>query len=192
MKLPPFKLERYFAQYEFKVQYSLCSSDCESVTTGALLDLEPDARERFEQLALSYTESPGAPTLRQAITPIYTTVQPEQILVHTGAEEAIYLFMHAALTADDHIIVHSPCYQSLLDVAVSIGCHVTEWKARAENNWALDVDEIESMIRPHTRVIVVNTPHNPTGYLMPRAEYLRLNEIAQRHNIILFSDEVYR
>lgn len=192
MNLPPFKLERYFARYEFNVQYSLCSSDCESVTTGTLLDLEPEAREQFEHLTLAYTESPGAPTLRQAITRIYTTVQPEHILVHTGAEEAIYLFMHAALTANDHIIVHSPCYQSLLDVAASIGCEVTRWSAREDKNWALDLDELQAMIRPNTRVIVVNTPHNPTGYLMPRSDYAELNAIAQQHDIILFSDEVYR
>lgn len=192
LPLPPFKLERYFATYEFNVQYTLSSSDCESVTTGTLLDLEPDARELFEQHALGYTESAGAQGLRQAISRIYTTVQPEQILVHTGAEEAIYLFMHATLTADDHIIVHSPCYQSLTEVASSIGCDVTPWMAREENNWVPDLDELQSMIRPHTRVIVVNTPHNPTGYLMPCADYLRLNEIAQQHKIILFSDEVYR
>lgn len=192
MQLPPFKLERYFAKYEFNVQYTLCSSDCESVTTGALLDLESDARERLEQLALGYTESPGAPTLRQAITRIYTTVQPEHVLVHTGAEEAIYLFMHAALTSDDHIIVHAPGYQSLYEVAASIGCEVTRWNGRQKKGWALDLEELRGMIRPNTRVIVVNTPHNPTGYLMPRADYEQLNHIAREHDVILFSDEVYR
>lgn len=197
--LSPFKLERYFAQYEFHVQYTLCSSDCEAVTIHDLLELEPDARARFEQHWLGYTESPGAPTLRAEIAKIYQTIQPEHVLVHTGAEEAIFLFMHAALCAGDHVIVHAPCYQSLTEVAASIGCQVSPWRAREENRWALDVDELRGMLRPNTRVIVVNTPHNPTGWLMPRGDssflgtsFLRVNEIARERNIILFSDEVYR
>jgi aspartate/methionine/tyrosine aminotransferase len=192
MNVTPFKLERYFAQYEFAVQYTLCSSDCEAVTVHDLLELEPDARARFEKHWLGYTEAPGAPTLRAEIARSYETVQSENILVHTGAEEAIFLFMHAALQAGDHVIVHAPCYQSLTEVARSIGCAVSQWRARAENNWTLDADELRALIRPNTRAIVVNTPHNPTGYLMPHAEYLRVNEIAREHNLILFSDEVYR
>lgn len=192
MNLKPFKLERYFAAYEFNVQYTLCSSDCEAVTINDLLALEPDARETFGQHWLGYTESQGAPSLRREIARVYETMQPEHILVHTGAEEAIFLFMHAALSAGDHIIVHSPCYQSLFQVAESIGCEISRWHAREENAWALDVDELRGMIRPNTRVIVVNTPHNPTGFLMSRADFFRVNEIAREHNIILFSDEVYR
>lgn len=192
MKLEPFKLERYFAAYEFNVRYTMCSSDCEAVSIGDLLALETDAREKFHAHWLGYTESQGAPTLRSEIARVYETIAPEQILVHAGAEEAIFLFMHAALNAADHIIVHSPCYQSLCDVAASIGCEVTRWNARAENGWALDVDELEKLIRPNTRVLVINTPHNPTGYLMPRADFFRVNEIARAHNLILFSDEVYR
>lgn len=192
MQLAPFKLERYFAQYEFNVQYTLCSSDCEAVRIQDLLNLETDARAHFEQHWLGYTESQGAPSLRAEIAKIYQTIEPRQVLVHTGAEEAIFLFMHAALVAGEHIIVHAPCYQSLTEVARSIGCEVTLWRARVENDWALDVDELRGLIKTNTRVIVVNTPHNPTGYLMPRADFLRVNEIAREHNIILFSDEVYR
>lgn len=192
MQLPPFRLERYFAEYEFNVRYTLCSSDCESFSIADLLDLEEGARERFEQHWLGYTESPGAPALRQEIAQIYAATKPEHILVHTGAEEAIFLFMHAALHAGDHVIVHSPCYQSLTEVAQSIGCQVSRWNARAENGWALDIDELRGMIRPNTRVVVVNPPHNPTGYLMSRAHYQQVNDIALAYNLILFSDEVYR
>ncbi len=192
MSLPPFQLERYFARYEFNVEYTLCSSDCEAVSIGDLLDLEPDARERFERHWLGYTESPGAPSLRAEIARIYQTIQPEHVLVHTGAEEAIFLFMHAALQPGDHAIVHSPCYQSLSQVAQSIGCEVTPWRARERNGWALDLGELRDLVRPNTRVVVVNTPNNPTGYLMPRAEFVELNEFAREQNLVLFSDEVYR
>jgi aspartate/methionine/tyrosine aminotransferase len=192
MRIPTFQLERYFAKYEFDVEYLLCSSDCESMAIQDLLALEPGAADRFQEHWLGYTECPGSPSLRRAICDLYEKIAPEQVLVHSGAEEAVFLFMHAALQAGDHVIVHCPCYQSLIEVARSIGCDVTSWKAREEAGWALDLDELQSAIRPNTRAIVINTPHNPTGYLMGRESFETLNRLAAENGIVLFSDEVYR
>ncbi len=192
MKISPFKIERYFARYEFKVDYVLCGSDCESMTIGELLSFEPNAADRFHQLWLGYTESQGSPPLRHEISRIYQKITPEQVLVHTGAEEAVFLFMHAVLRPEDHLIVHWPCYQSLMEVARSIGCEVSLWRADEENGWALDPDDLQKMIKPNTRVIVVNTPHNPTGYLMHAEAFQEISRIAGDNGIILFSDEVYR
>lgn len=192
MELPVFKLERYFARYEFKVRHLLCSSDCESVTVKDLLALEAGAGESLENLWLGYTESQGAPALRQEISRLYDTIGPDQVLVHSGAEEAIFLFMHAALSPGDHLIVHWPCYQSLHEVARSIGCEVTFWEAREEQGWSLDPDDLAAQIRPQTRAVIINTPHNPTGWLMPRDEFVRLNRMLDERGILLFSDEVYR
>ena len=192
MQISPFKIERYFAKYEFNVDYVLCGSDCESMTVDELLSLEPDAADRFRKLWLGYTESQGSPTLRDEISQIYQEITPKQVLVHTGAEEAIFLFMHAMLSADDHVIVHWPCYQSLMEVARSIGCEVTLWKADEEKGWALDPNDLPQMIKSNTRVIVVNTPHNPTGFLMPEPTFQEVSHIANENGIILFSDEVYR
>ena len=113
-------------------------------------------------------------------------------MVHSGAEEAIFLFMHAAFETGDHVIVHWPCYQSLSDVAQAIGCDVSLWVAREENRWALDLDELRRLIRPSTKAIILNTPHNPTGYLMSRADYESVHGFARENNLLLFSDEVYR
>jgi len=192
MQFPHFKLERYFARFEFAVEYVLGASDCESMTIDELLALEPGADVRLGEHWLGYTESQGSPALRHQICQLYDTVGPDQVLVHSGAEEAIFLFMYAVLEPGDHVIVHWPCYQSLAAVASSIGCSVTRWAAREECGWALDVDELRDHIRPSTKVIVVNLPHNPTGYLMPRDEFAQVVEIARSHGITLFSDEVYR
>ena len=192
MKIPPFKLERYFAQYEFDVETLLCSSDCESMTIADLLALEPGAHDAFQQQWLGYTESQGSPSLRRQICGLYRTIAPHQVLVHTGAEEAIFLFMHAALSPDDHIIVHWPCYQSLVEVARAIGCQVSLWRAHEERGWALDLGELRGLLRPNTRVIVINTPHNPTGYHMSPETFQDVSQIAAANGILLFSDEVYR
>ncbi len=192
MQLPPFKLERYFAQYEFNVQYLLCASDCESLSVGELLAYEPDARQGLEKLWLGYTESPGSPSLRAEISRLYTGIQPGHVLVHSGAEEAIFLFMHAVLQPDDHVVVHWPCYQSLFEIARAIGCELTFWEARSKNDWKLDLDELERSLRPDTKAVILNTPHNPTGSLMSRPDFEALNRLVQERGIALFSDEVYR
>jgi len=192
MNLPPFKLERYFAKYEFSTEYLLCSSDCESMPIADLLALEEAASEKFQQVWLGYTESQGSPTLRTEICKLYETIQPEEILVHTGAEEAIFLFMFAAFKEYDHVIIHSPGYQSLAEVAHATGCDVSPWLAREENGWALDLDELRHLVRTNTKAIIINTPHNPTGYLMSHVDYESVHQFAQENNLLLFSDEVYR
>jgi aspartate/methionine/tyrosine aminotransferase len=192
MRLPEFALERYFARYEFAVAHLLCGSDCESMSIQELLSFEPGAREKFLELRLGYTESTGSPSLRRQISRLYEGTAPEHILVHAGAEEAIFLFMQAALEPGNHVIVHQPCYQSLFEIARAIGCMVTPWQAREENCWSLDLDELRGLIRPDTKVIVLNTPHNPTGFHMRVAQFRELIEVADAHGITLFSDEVYR
>jgi aspartate/methionine/tyrosine aminotransferase len=192
MNLPPFKLERFFAKYEFATEYLLCSSDCESMSIADLLAMEKGAAEKFQQVWLGYTESQGSPALRAEICKLYETIEPEDILVHTGAEEAIFLFMFAAFKEYEHVIVHSPGYQALAEVARAAGCDVSPWRAREENGWALDLDELRHLLRTNTKAIIINTPHNPTGYLMPREDYEAVHRFARENNLLLFSDEVYR
>lgn len=192
MQLPPFKLERYFAKYEFNTEYLLCSSDCEAMSIADLLAFEPEAAERFQKVWLGYTESQGSPTLRAEICKLYETIEPEDVLVHTGAGEAIFLFMFAAFQPGDHVIVHSPGYQSLAEVARAAGCDVSPWMSREENNWSLDLDELRRLLRKNTKAIIINSPHNPTGYLMSREDYDSVHRFAQENNLLIFSDEVYR
>jgi len=192
MKIPDFKLERFFAKHEFKVAHVLCSSDCEAMSVQELLNLEAGATEAFGKHWLGYTEYEGSLELRQEITRLYQKIGVGNILVHTGAEEAIFSFMNVAFEPGDHLIVHFPCYQSLEQVAASNGCEVTRWEAQEENNWELDIAFLEKAVRPNTKAIVINTPHNPTGYLMSRAKLAQVVDFARAHKLWLFSDEVYQ
>ena len=192
MRIPEFKLERFFAEHEFTAPYLLCASDCEALRIDDLLALEPEARRGLDALWLGYTESPGHADLRAAIAGLYETIEPDDVLVHCGAEEAIFTFMNGLLDAGDHIIVHAPCYQSLMEIPAAIGCEVSPWPGREEFAWAPSLDELERLIKPSSRAVVVNLPHNPTGYLAPRALFDRLVEICRAKGLILFCDEVYR
>ena len=94
-------------------------------------------------LRLGYTETAGHPGLRQQIAGLYQGITADDILVFAGAEEAIFIFMNAVLNAGDHLLVHSPCYQSLAAVAAANGCQVTRWQTDQENGWELDLEFLE-------------------------------------------------
>ena len=126
MNIPPFALERFFAAHEFTAPYLLCASDCEALSVEALLALEPGAEAAFRALRLGYTESPGHPDLRAEIAGLYDSVEADGVLVHSGAEEAIFGFMNAALEPGGHVIVQTPCYQSLAELPRALGFEVGE------------------------------------------------------------------
>ena len=192
MKLDHFRLERYFSRYEFSAPYLLCASDCESMEIKELLALEPGAREQFLSQWLGYTESPGNPDLRQAIAELYEQISADRILVHAGAEEAIFNFMNVALKPGDHLIVHAPYYQSLGEVARGVGAEVSEWRGNPDRAWELDLEVLKDTLTERTKVVVVNFPHNPTGYLPTPTFVNELSALSERHGFVIFSDEVYR
>ncbi len=192
MQIPPFRIEEYMGKHEFSARYLLSSSDAESVTIEEILSLEPGAHDAFLKHWCGYTESPGAPWLREVLAAIYKTIHADQLVVVSAAEEAIFLFYHALLTPQDHAIVETPCYESALTLPKSAGASVSEWHRKSENGWAHDVAALEALIRPNTRALYINTPHNPTGLLMPPEIFRRVLELAAKHNIYVFSDEVYR
>lgn len=192
MKLKPFRLERYFAEYEFTAPYLLCCSDCESLSVGDLLKLEENAREELSSLWLGYTESLGSPELRTEIASLYEKISSAQVLVHAGAEEAIFNFMNVVLAAGDQVVVHAPHYQSLGEVARGIGAEVKVWKGDHTHGWGLDLQLLKEKLTDRTKVVVVNFPHNPTGYLPDPDLMYELSKLSDAQGFIVFSDEVYR
>ncbi len=190
MTLPPFRLERFFARHEFAVEHLLCASDCESVTVGELLALEPGAAEAFADLGLGYTESAGHPELRREIARLYRGLDADEVLVFSGGEEAIFALAQAALQPGDPVVVHFPSYPSLHEVARARGCRVELWRAREEEAWALDLRVLSTAFRGGT--LIVNTPHNPTGHVLGPAALADLAEVAREDGLRLIVDEAYR
>jgi len=192
-RIADFKLERYFGKYEFAVQWLLSPSDCESMTVPDLLALaDAETRQLWEALYLGYTESPGHPRLRAEIAQGYSQVGVDGIVV-AAPEELIRVGMESLLSPGDHLIYLAPAYQSLYEIARSLGCEVTPWQLRdSGDQWTLDLTELEQLITQRTKVLVLNFPHNPTGYLPTRSTLDAIIEIARRHRLYLFSDEMYR
>jgi aspartate/methionine/tyrosine aminotransferase len=192
VEIEPFAIERYYERFEFSTELMLSSSDCESLSVSELLELEPDAQRRLHELRLGYTETPGSPELRAAVAGLYEHIDPEDVLTLAAAEEGIFVTYHALLRPGDHVVVEAPCYGSAIEVARSTGAEVSLWLRRHEDGWAHDVDALERMLRPETKLIYVNTPHNPTGTQMSGAAFERLVEIASERSIVVLCDEVYR
>jgi len=194
MRIRDFQLERYFAKYEFSVSHLLSPSDCETWSIGELLNIGgkegKDLAEQFAELRLSYTESRGHPKLLDALDELYGV--GHEGLVTGCPQELIFLFMNSFLQCGDKVVCISPAYQSLYELPRSIGCEVAFWKLRAEGGrWLMDLDKLKSMLRG-SRLLIVNFPHNPTGYMPSRDEFAEIVNIATNAGVTVFSDEMYR
>jgi aspartate/methionine/tyrosine aminotransferase len=191
-ELRPFELEVFFSKWEFTARHHLCASDMQSMTLSELLAMADDVdRDAWDSLYLGYTETWGGLSLRAAIASTYEHIAVEDVLTFVGAQEGIFAAMHALLRPADHAIVVIPNYQSVESVPVSI-CDTTGIALDSANNWELDLNQVRDAIRPNTRVISFNFPHNPTGKVISRATLDGLIAMAREKGIYLFSDEVYR
>jgi aspartate/methionine/tyrosine aminotransferase len=194
MPVNPFKLERYFAQYEFKLKYLLSPSDCEALSMAELLKMASlESLDLWQGLRLSYTESQGHPVLRSEVARLYQHIPPEDVFI-AAPEEAIFIAMQTLLRPGDQVVAISPAYQSLHEIACSIGCDVTDWTLEPgrDNTWHLDLNQLEDSLTARTRMLVINFPHNPTGYTLSRGELDSLIGLARMYSLYLFSDEMYR
>lgn len=190
--LPDFRLETYFSKWEFSARYHMTASDAQSMTTAELLDMAtPGQRQAHENLWLGYTETFGDPELRDIIAGLYWQMQRADILCFAGAEEGIYIAMHALLEKGDHAIVVTPNYQSSETIPLSI-CDVSAVALDPDDGWSLDIDAVSAAIRPNTKLISINFPHNPTGKVLEKEKFEALVDLCRQHGIWLFSDEVYR
>ena len=199
MKIKPFFTERFFAAHEFRAPHLLCASDCESLTIEELLQVVGESWAPLAQLHLGYTESQGALALREEIAGLYACLDPDQIIGLGAPEEGIFLGMHAMVEPGDEVVVLTPCYDSLINVVEYLGCNVVRWSLSetdvtpaGSGGWQLDLDSLEEMVTSRTKLVVVNFPHNPTGYLPSHEEWLAIINIVERSGAWLFSDEIYR
>lgn len=187
-----FGTEDYFSQYEFTKPYQLASSDCESVSIAELIKMGGGTAEEFLNVKLGYPEMPGSKQLRKEISQLYSSVTEEQILVLGAPIEGIYLAMQASLKKNDHVVVLSPSYDALFNVAEHISGNVSRWYLKNDGiKWALDFDQLEAVLRANTKLLVVNFPHNPTGFVPTEMDIRRIIQICAKYGVQIFSDEIY-
>lgn len=216
MQISPFILEQYFAKHEFTAKYMLSSSDCDGFPMEYILkQANPEELEMWNTLTLGYTEGMGTLFLRKSICRFYSKAKPENVLVASPGELSFILMNvlmgenggcngagdNVTSGARPHAVVVSPAYQSLYEVLKSLDCDISYWKAscikQADDmtvgkGWKFDVEELRRLVKPQTRLIVINFPHNPTGAYITREELDEIVEIARSCGAYLYSDEMYR
>jgi len=193
MKIAPFSIEQYFALYEFSTPHILCASDCESMSIGDVLQMTDTSIDDFTNLRLNYTESQGSVEMRTAVSTHYPNTHPDHVVALAAPEEGIYLAMRTLLDPDDHVVVLTPAYDSLLNIAEMISGNVSKWEIQpTSDGWAIDLDQLAKLVTDQTKLIIVNFPHNPTGFLPTPAEFDAIIAIAAQHGSWLFCDEMYR
>lgn len=197
MKIAPFLLERWMTRHETHVQFDIAESGILPLTTNDLLDFEPPAERsatlnRLLATPLGYSEACGTIALRSQLAATYTRGDAEHILVTTGAIEANYLLYNVLLEPGDHVIAPYPAYQQLYEVPRAIGCEVSLWHVGPETGYRYDVSALERLITPKTRLIVVNTPHNPTGAMLSPSDAARVYALAESVGATVIGDEAYR
>lgn len=193
MNVQDFKLEHFFARHEFTTRLTLSASDCEPLNMAELLELaSPEDQARWAALSLGYTESAGDPELRRRVASLYNGISQDNVL-YAAPEEAIFVAMHAMLSPGDRVVVIDPAYQSLHEIPRSIGCEVVPWPiVRDGATWTLDLELLDRLLSVPTALLVVNFPHNPTGYHPTRACFVDIVNRATAAGARVFCDEMYR
>lgn len=193
MKINSFLTEQFFSKYEFTSPHMLASSDCETLSIEALLEMAGETLDDLGQVTLGYTESQGNPELRELIATMYSEVQSEDVVVLTSPVEGIFLAMQTCLEPEDEVVALRPAYDALTNVAEHLCHRVVPWNLiPTEEGWSLDFEHLETLITDQTKMIVVNFPHNPTGFLPSENQFEKLVSIAEKYGVWLFCDEIYR
>jgi aspartate/methionine/tyrosine aminotransferase len=184
MKLERFALERWMTRWEIEVDYDICESGILPLSLGELYSLidsvqAADLEAQVTSMPQSYSEARGTLALRTALASTYCGVTPDDILVTTGAIEANFLLFNTLLDPGDHV--------------VAVGADVDLWSVvQDDGSFAYDVDHLEALLRPNTKLIVINTPHNPTGAILDSDQLDRIIDLARERDAWILSDEAYR
>ncbi len=144
-------------------------------------------------LLLQYGDHRGVPALREQIASDSDAVEPDQVLVTSGAAPALFIVASALLEPDDHVLIEEPNYATNLETPRALAAAVEPLPLRFEDGWAIDLERVEAMLRPETRLVSVTYPHNPTGATIDAETLLKLVGIIEAHPTArLLVDETYR
>jgi aspartate/methionine/tyrosine aminotransferase len=190
MQIDEFKLERYLAKHEADIKYVLGASDCETFTIKEVL--AEDELTALNNLRLGYSESQGNVLLRKEIAGLLQNSDCSQIIISVP-QEAIFLTLNTMLKRGSKAIVQVPCYQSLCAISAAIGAKVTPWSpVILKNRWHWDIEFLKDKIDKTTKLLIINSPHNPTGHLFTRSDFNEIIGLAKENGCYVLSDEMYR
>ena len=191
MQLKPFLLDMWLDTYEHGIEFNLAASTGPSWTLNEILNLAKDEeRERFLNHKVVYSRPAGANGLRSAIAEMHG-VDADSVQVVTGASEALLILMWLAAEPGANVILPQPGFTTFSALPESLRLETRYYAVRKENGFRIDVEEVKKLADRNTKLILVNSPHNPTGATISDAELDSLHEFTSSRGIQLVSDEVY-
>jgi len=191
MKLKPFLLDDWLDQYEHNIEFNLAASTGPAWTVNEILALADDeTRRRFLNHKLVYSRPAGADTLRAAIAEMQG-VPADDVQIVTGASEALVALMWLAAEPGANIIIPMPGFATFSALPQSLGLEIRYYRVRRENRFRIDPEEIMRLADSKTKLILINSPHNPTGATIGDQEMEALHDFTVERGIQLVSDEVY-
>jgi len=191
MQLKPFLLDAWLDQYEHDIEFNLAASTGPAWTVNDILALADDeTRHRFLNHNLVYSRPAGADSLREAIAEMQR-VPVEAVQVMTGASEALVALMWLAAEPGANVILPLPGFTTFSALPESLGLETRFYRVRRENGFRIDPDEIKRLADSKTKLILINSPHNPTGATIGDGEMEALHDFTAERGIQLVSDEVY-
>jgi aspartate/methionine/tyrosine aminotransferase len=194
VETPPFLLDQWIEQKESpdsSIEYDLASSTGPVWTLRELLALSGgDELEALLNTRVSYTTAAGTLALRTAIAAL-EGVEADEVQVVTGAAEALLILFFLAAEPGANVILPNPGFPANAALAESFGIAARYYTLRAENQFRVDLDEIRGLVDQDTRLLLVNSPHNPTGAVLSDAEMQNLHDLCVEHGVQFVSDQVY-
>ncbi|HYL13447.1 MAG TPA: aminotransferase class I/II-fold pyridoxal phosphate-dependent enzyme [Terriglobales bacterium] len=191
MQLKPFLLDMWLDAYEHDIEFNLAASTGPTWTVNDLLTLAGEAeRQRFLNHKLVYSRPAGADSLREAIAEMQG-VSEESVQVVTGASEALLVLLWLAAEPGANVVIPTPGFTTFSALPESLGLETRFYHLRKENDFRIHIEEIQKLADDRTKLILVNSPHNPTGATVSDEEMERLHEFTSARGIQLVSDEVY-
>ena len=187
MKIAAFKIEEWMNKYSAKAEYDLTSTCISPLSINEL----PFSKEIFNT-KLDYGDIEGSIRLKNAIKSLYTNCEIENIAITHGAIGANQLVFLSLLESGDEVVSVVPAYQQHYSIPEALGCNVKLYFLKEENNWLPDLNELDKVITNKTKLLCINNPNNPTGAVIPNEMLEKIVEIAERKNVWILSDEVYR
>ncbi len=189
MRLQPYALDRWLHQHR-GLPLNLASSTGPSWTVEELLALSPHGAA-LGRIGLGYGDTDGSPSLRRAIADLYGAVDPEHVQVTVGAQEALLIAFALAAEPGSNVVLPDPCFPGISELARALGLEPRRYRLLPSRGFELAAEDIEALLDRHTRLVVVNSPHNPTGAVVEPGVLLRLADATRVVGGRLLCDEVY-
>ncbi len=190
MKISPFKLERIQSEWEHKVKYNLSESGVHAVAIKDLI--KEKEKEILCALHLGYTQSNGTEELRDRISLLYPGSDRDNILVTNGSAEANFISVWSNFEPKDELVYMIPNYMQIYGIAESFGAVIRDFSLREDLDWAPDLEDLERLISPRTKMIAVCNPNNPTGSILSDQMIDEIVRLSRKVGAWILADEIYR